>query len=413
MNQTDVENIYKLDAMVRKITDSLAKHGYADAEDNNDTGNTGDAGNANTADDIPLARIRALNESNDDDDVDDLPLATRVLSTRARPKRTTRRRSRSRNATKRVRLAREQDLDDVPLIERVSKSRRSRSRSKPRKDGKALDGIDYANGTLRLIGNRATVNHLTNQVIFSRVRRFVGLAVKQIRGGKADAVIVGDEAARTLLTLAIDHMYHMLRSFIILYVSMRYVDPRRHPSIIIQGSFLPDFLQTLDGVYNDANARTICPRTNAPANRSLSRGERGLITSRSDRDTSQMSSLALKSPKPDRKSASGVSMADRSCVFVTERTHLLSRRFFAALTEILAQDIWSEAGEIKMKIRASSEFGSEVNQAVVYVLYRATNDAIAMAEYRARGDVFRVTERDVQSAFDRLLPSNVPCPASK
>lgn len=260
---------------------------------------------------------------------------------------------------------------------------------------------DFFAGTSRGLSSGDDVAYLASTVVFARLARFVRGVVDNYHESSNKAVSFTRRAVELTSLLALDHVWDVLRHFVFVYTSFRAKGGSIERAIIIQGSFLPDFMEMVDEAYDDGDARMLCPATESVRRRSL-RPERGLVQRR----------IAVTNPSRSYTQTVRVGRGrgvartvDRSCVLVSD-TRMLSKRFFNTLSAMLSNYMQRETSSTVPHYRFSREFAIEVNQAYTYIMERALRYAFDVAQSGVAGSrqAFRVNERDVEYAFSLMRP---------
>lgn len=261
---------------------------------------------------------------------------------------------------------------------------------------------DFFAGTTRGLTSGDEVAYLASTVVFARLARFIRGVVDNYHESSNKAVSFTRRAVELTSLLALDHVWHVLRHFVFIYTSFRAKGGNVERTIIIQGSFLPDFMEMVDNAYDDGDARMLCPANEKVHRRSL-RPERGFVQKRisvtnPNRSYTQTVQIG--------RGRNGVTRTfDRSCVLVSD-ARMLSKRFFNTLSAMLSNYMQRETSNPAPHYRFSREFAIEVNQAYTYIMERALRYAfeVAQSAQAANRQSFRVNERDVEYAFSLLQP---------
>lgn len=259
---------------------------------------------------------------------------------------------------------------------------------------------------INFVSDIGNATYLSHTIKSAPVARFLKKAVdyhKKTRGEMLSLYSVTKNALDVFKLEATNHLYRVLVQFVVAYTSMR-ADITKNSIIVIQGSFFPDFIRAVDAAYNETYAVGFCPENeNTPTIRG-NRGYyyRGMLEAPDDTVDYGNSFIYERNRRNPTKSK------DASCVLVSNNKRYLSKKFFDSLAYFLREHVHS-ASYIDPVYRFSINFAMEVNQAYVYLLFKALDHAMTLAKYRSKRQVqsYRIIESDVQWAFSLLQPAGV------
>lgn len=290
---------------------------------------------------------------------------------------------------------------------------------------------DFWSENSRLLTDAGDVDYIAKQIAQTRVLRFVKSFITEMASKRHLRLTTTTTAIQLLKFMAIDHVYHMLRTFAFIFKSIK-------ESSLLSGSFLPDYMQILDPHYDDYEAMNFCKARRDDMSRSVTRtirprNPRGNIGFLQDQkrqhDRRKMEKQQTQPPqrfyieslppsrrkKPAPTDEAGTTAAastvvatrkshDLSCILVSNK-RLLSAKVFYALKQRL-NSYYSNTSGHPVDFKVTKQFAIEVNQAFVYFLWKALTLAIDVAQNRVgqSKNSFRLVPRDIAYAFSLIPP---------
>lgn len=256
-----------------------------------------------------------------------------------------------------------------------------------------LPGTRYLN-----VGN--DVSYLADFIDTPKVGKFV-MAFLDGWHDAADErpVVITKTAMETLQYCAMERLYSMLCSFIVVYHSFKETG-------YVRESFLPDFVEMTDPLYDDSQAANFCPERQRAKSPDLLRPKRRKSVYREPRGQimhakSKAPTYFVRREKPAKKNDRAVRV-DRSCVLVNQQ-NVLSPSFLRALRDRLTTYFLANT-HIDANFRFARKFGNEVNQVFVFYIEQALQTACVIASYRSRrlAGKLRLSDNDILYAFQRM-----------
>jgi hypothetical protein len=276
--------------------------------------------------------------------------------------------------------------------------------------GSTLARVNLNEYDVRALSQQAEAGELANHVRTRPVARFLRetLAYRNEERRSNLMYSVTSTSVQAFKNEAINHLYRVLLEFIIVYTSYRVNIHTKPKIIIVQGSFFPDFIRTMDVNYDDRVAQGFCPANSSTAKRPSMRPDTGLLK-RPPPETSIRKHFERSSSRSRTRRGTAAAPNNESCLLVSQNRHNLSKNFFRVLSYYL-REFMNFNSQIDPEYRFSMQFAIEVNQAFSYLLFRGVDLASEIAELRSRrthSRVVRIRDSDVVYAYRLLQPSPV------